>query len=27
MSKEKAAKAAGIGVATLYRYIKQTNHE
>lgn len=25
MSKEKAARAAGIGIATLYRYIKQTN--
>jgi DNA invertase Pin-like site-specific DNA recombinase len=25
MAKEKAAKAAGIGIATLYRYIKSTN--
>ncbi|MBM5021163.1 recombinase family protein [Vibrio parahaemolyticus] len=25
LSKEKAAKAAGIGVATLYRYIKESN--
>lgn len=26
LSKEKAAKAAGVGVATLYRYIKTTNN-
>ncbi|EHR5760998.1 MULTISPECIES: recombinase family protein [Vibrio] len=25
MSKEKAAKAAGVGIATLYRYIKENN--
>ncbi|GLT15515.1 recombinase family protein [Vibrio algivorus] len=27
MSKEKAAKAAGVGIATLYRYIKENNRD